>query len=107
MSDSGLNFILFQANFAWNWNMADDPNWNSSASLVETSKVELECAVKCSQLSTCASQPRASLSLQVICVSSGFITSSGQCYTGTVVPAITDFTADPAVTMSHFSRSDL
>merc|ERR1711953_189844 len=48
------------ANFAWNWNMADDPNWNSSASLVETSKVELECAVKCSQLSTCASQPRAS-----------------------------------------------
>jgi len=91
VSDSGLNFILFQANFAWNWNMADDPNWNSSASLVETSKVELECAVKCSQLSTCAS----------------FITSSGQCYTGTVVPAITDFTADPAVTMSHFSRSDL
>ena len=80
-----------QANLVWNWNMTQDSNWSSSASQVETSKVELECSVKCSQLTSCAS----------------FITSGGQCFTGTVIPSDTDFTASDTVTISHFTRSDL
>ena len=34
----------------------------------------------------------------------GFITSSGQCYTGTLVPEAEKFKDSPSVTISHFSK---
>jgi len=80
--------LLLRASLIWDWNIAEDDSWTSSASLVETSKAELECAVRCSQSAQCKS----------------FITSSGQCYTGTLVPDPGKFKASDSVTISHFTK---
>ena len=64
-----MNFYSTQAKLVWKWNMADDGNWTASAIQVETSKANLECAVKCSQIEACRSEKRKYLSFyfSIVC----------------------------------------
>jgi len=68
--------------------MEEADGWKTYPIVAEASKADMECAIRCSQDNDCLS----------------FILSGSSCYTGTLVPAETDFQDSASLTTNFYTK---